>query len=168
MCGWQWTTRAREYRFPRIERTESCSSSRQFLRLRTRAPWQLISRVGAISDDGLSGLLSFTNIFTGMRCSFRLRSGVCSTSSPLGRGVQHHHPTAKAFRRNGTKGQWRASDPVLHWLQRSGLFAVPAATFRGGLRSTDDRLVARKLGQATQAVPASLPFQSGHADCPGD
>lgn len=29
-------------------------------------------------------------------------------------------------------------------------------------------LVARKLDPATQVVPATLPFQSGHADCPGD
>src|SRR6266436_3407047 len=97
--------RAREYRFPRIDRTDSCSSGRQFLRVTTLAPWQLMSMVGAISDDGLSGLLSFTNIFNGMRCSFRLRSGVRSTSSPLGRGVQHRKPTTGEIQHNGTKGQ---------------------------------------------------------------
>src|SRR5882724_5245868 len=79
--------RAREYRFPRIERTDTCSSGRHFRWVTTRAPWQLISIVGAISEAGLSGLLSFTNIFSATRCSFRPVGCVPATATPLGRAV---------------------------------------------------------------------------------
>jgi len=135
-CGWQWTTRAREYRFPRIERTESCSSGRQFLRVTTRAPWQLMSMVGAISDDGLSGLLNFTNIFRVIRCSFRLRSGVRSTISPLGREVQHQHPTAGALEHNGTKGQSPASESCTPEAPVFQPFCITCASLPGDARTS--------------------------------
>jgi len=104
--------RAREYRFPRIERTEIWSSGRQLLRVTTRAPWQLISMVGAISEVGLSGLLNFTNIFNDKRCSFRLKGGAGFTTAPLGRAVQHHHPPPKSFRAMVRKGNSSSPNPV--------------------------------------------------------
>lgn len=85
--------------------------------------------VGAISADGLSGLLSFTNIFNGIRCSFRPGSCVPATVSPLGRAVQQEQLTGWGIERNGTKGQYRASDPVLRRL-RLQRDSTPAGSFR--------------------------------------
>jgi hypothetical protein len=93
--------------------------------------------VGAISDDGLSGLLNFTNIFSAMRCSFRPGSCVPSTSTPLGRGVQHPNPISGALQRNGTKGQSGASDPVPPCLHRSTLSASPVQSFCGMARRAE-------------------------------
>ena len=112
MYGRQWTTRAREYRLPRIERTEIWSSGRQIRLVTTRAPWQLISRVGAISEEGFPGLLSVTNIFSATRCSFRSAICVPATSAPLGRAVQHQHLIAGILGCNSTKGQLPAFYPV--------------------------------------------------------
>lgn len=85
--------------------------------------------VGAISADGLSGLLSFTNIFNGIRCSFRPGSWLPATVSPLGRAVQQGQLTGWAIQRNGTKGQSPAPDPVLRSL-RLPRDSTPAGTFR--------------------------------------
>jgi hypothetical protein len=106
-----------------------------------------------------------------------------------GPGGPHPNPIAWAVRRNGTKGQSSASDPVPIGIQVQpicatlGTFCEAAKNSHGeeaiySLRAIRagfasgafvwGLLVARKLEPATQAAPATLPFQSGHAGCPAD
>ena len=88
-----------------MERTDTCWSGFH-LRLDTiRAPWQLILIVGATSAEGLSSLERFTNIFTAIRTSFRLKGAEDANSSPLGREDQDPNPSIRASRINSTKGQ---------------------------------------------------------------
>jgi len=92
-----------------MERTDTCWSA-SHLRLDTiRAPWQLMSMVGASSAEGLSSLERFTNNFTAIRTSFRLKRAEDANSSPLGREDQHPNPSIRAFQSNSTKGRIKSS-----------------------------------------------------------